>query len=317
MRNFSISIFVNDELWSSDPENAFAEWQKEEATGADRRPFAERSIIQHRAMFARFHRYLTAHRQTVVTFGVDHVAGFFDEISADCAPGTTTHIRYLKLIDRFTRHLIAIDARKDNPAADLIRQTTWPEDEPTPVYLSLVNDTRLQQLCRTPPDPTFKHLRNVAVVAAFLGAGISAAECRNLKVEDLNANGMRPDVYVEKRGPRIARRVPLDEFSINVLRDYYHARAAMPNAEGWLFVATASGKPMTDHTLGQCVRALLLTLHVTAADMSPRLLRNTYGRRHIHHGRSDEELSNLLGLSSHRTAARLRQTLDTEADAHS
>jgi site-specific recombinase XerD len=278
MRDFSISISGNDELWSSDPEKAFADWQTEEATGSDRRPFAERSIIQHRAMFARFHRYLAAHRQTVATFGEDHVAGFFDHISADCAPGTTTHIRYLKLIDRFTRHLVAIDARKDNPAADLIRQTTWPEDEPTPVYLSLANDKRLQQLCRTPEDLTFKRLRNVAVVALFLGAGISAAECRNLKVEDLNANGMRPDIFVEKRGPRIGRRVPLDAFSIDVLRDYLQARAAMRNAEGWLFVATAAGKPMTDHTLGQCVRALLLALDVTAADMSPRLLRNTYGR---------------------------------------
>jgi len=34
MREFSISIFVSDEIWSSDPEKAFAEWQEQEAIGS-------------------------------------------------------------------------------------------------------------------------------------------------------------------------------------------------------------------------------------------------------------------------------------------
>ncbi|MDR5883675.1 hypothetical protein [Caballeronia sp. LZ032] len=67
---------------------------------------------------------------------------------------------------------------------------------------------------------------------------------------------------------------------------------------------------MKDDTLGKCVRLALQTLEITAADMSPRLLRNTYARRHLHAGRTDEEVANLLGLSSHRTSVRLRQTLD-------
>ena len=84
MRKFSISTSMNTNPWTTDPEQAYADWQKEEAAGADRRPFAEQSIVQHRTMFARFHRYLAGHRQTVATFGVDHVDGFFQEISADC-----------------------------------------------------------------------------------------------------------------------------------------------------------------------------------------------------------------------------------------
>jgi hypothetical protein len=51
---------------------------------------------------------------------------------------------------------------------------------------------------------------------------------------------------------------------------------------------------------------------VAAADESPRLLRNTYGRRHLLEGKTKEQVSNLLGLSSHRTATRLRETI-TEA----
>jgi len=121
---------------------------------------------------------------------------------------------------------------------------------------------------------------------------------------------VRPDVFVEKSGPRIARKVPLDAFSLKVMRAYHEARTNLPCPTNWLFLATSAGKPMKDDTLGQCVRAALNTLNISAADMSPRLLRNTYGRRHINAGHTNEEVSNLLGLSSHRTAVRLRQTLD-------
>jgi len=310
MRQFSISISMNSTLWTTDPERAYTEWQHEEAAGADRRPFSEQSIVQHRAMFARFHRYLVSHRQTVATYGADHVDAFFEAIATDCTPGTTTHIRYLKLIDRFTRHLVAIDERKDNPAAEMLTRWTWPDDEPAPIYLSLTDDKRLQEACCPTVDATFKQIRNKAVVALFLGSGITAAECRRLHLADLIVDGLRPDVFVEKSGPRIARTVPLDAFSLDVLRDFHEARRGLNCANDWLFVATSAGKPMKDDTLGQCVRSALKTLNISAADMSPRLLRNTYGRRHLHAGRTNEEVSNLLGLSSHRTAVRLRQTLD-------
>ena len=46
-----------DTLWHLDPARAYADWQAREAAGADRRPFAQQSIVQHRAMFDRFNRY--------------------------------------------------------------------------------------------------------------------------------------------------------------------------------------------------------------------------------------------------------------------
>src|ERR1700748_3037264 len=209
MRKFSISTSMNINPWATDPEQAYADWQKEEAAGADRRPFAEQSIVQHRAMFSRFHRYLVGHRQTVATLGVDHVDGFFQEISADCAPGTTTHIRYLKLIDRFSRHLVAIGGRKDNPTAEMLIRWTWPEDEPIPVYLALDDDKRLQAACRPLPDQTFKQLRNTAGVALFFG---HRDHCRRVPAAPVGRSHRR------KSSPRIARKVPLDAFALKVLR---------------------------------------------------------------------------------------------------
>lgn len=67
---------------------------------------------------------------------------------------------------------------------------------------------------------------------------------------------------------------------------------------------------MQPDTMLKCVRAALKRAGLAAADESPRLLRNTFGRRHIVEGETNEQVSNLMGLSSHRTATRLRQTVD-------
>ena len=305
---------MNDPDWLRDPDAAYEDWQRTDAAGADRRPFAEQSIIQHRSMFARFHRHLASHGRTVATFGSAEIDDFFGALAGDARPDTTTRLRYLKLIDRFSRHLVAMDVRKDNPASLMLVGQAWPEDEPMPVHLSEEDDRRLQATCVAPPEAPFKQLRSVAVVAMFLGAGITSAECRQLELDDLNVDGLRPDVFVKKRGPRIARRVPLDSFSIDVLREYANARRVLAVPTSYLFIATATGKPMKDDTLGKCVRSALAAIKVRAADMSPRLLRNTYGRRHISAGCTNQEVSNLLGLSSHRTAVRLRHTLELSSE---
>jgi site-specific recombinase XerD len=300
---------MNNLDWLGDPQAAYDEWQRNDAVGADRRPFAEQSITQHRSMFARFQRHLVPHGKTMANFGSAEIDNFFNALAREARPDTTTQIRYLKLIDRVSRHLVAMEVRKDNPASLMLVGQAWPEDEPTPAFLSETDDNRLQDVCVAPADASFKQLRSAAIVALFLGTGITSAECRQLNLDDLDVDGLRPDVYIEKRGPRIARRVPLDPFCVDILRDYVSARHMLACPVRYLFVATATGKPMKDDTLGKCVRNALGMIKVTAADMSPRLLRNTYGRRHIAAGCTNEQVSNLLGLSSHRTAARLRQTL--------
>jgi hypothetical protein len=114
---FQYIDFMHSTNWLIDPEGSYANWQAEEAAGADRRPFAEQSIVQHRAMFSRFHRYLASRGQTVAAFGSDHIDGFLIHIAPDCADGTTTQIGYLKLIDRLTRYPVDAGVRQESPAA--------------------------------------------------------------------------------------------------------------------------------------------------------------------------------------------------------
>jgi site-specific recombinase XerD len=164
-------------------------------------------------------------------------------------------------------------------------------------------------MCAARPFDSFKDLRNTAIVALLLGSGLTAAELRTLVTDDLDVSSSRVTVFVKKHGPRIARRVPVDAFAADVLRLYLDARTKMPCQGKWLFVSTASGSPMKTDRLGVYVRSALRKADLSASDESPRLLRNTFCRRHLAEGKSNEQVSSLLGLTSHRTVTRLRETL--------
>lgn len=105
------------ELWTTNPSVAYAEWQSNDAAGADRRPFAVRSIVQHTAMFERFLRHLTLSHTSLVHFGSDHLESFFGDVDNHCSRGTTTRLRYVKLLDRLCRHLVDVGVRTSNPVA--------------------------------------------------------------------------------------------------------------------------------------------------------------------------------------------------------
>lgn len=151
-------------LWLSAPTDAYKQWQRTEAAGADRRAFSPRSIVQHEAMFERFMRHLTAVQRSLATFGPDHLESFFADLDRRCKPGTTTRLRYQKLLDRLGRHLVDVGVRKTNPAAVYTLTQTWPEDEPVPIYLIEDDDYRLQASIRSIDGLDDRALRNRAIV---------------------------------------------------------------------------------------------------------------------------------------------------------
>ncbi|MEQ5844325.1 MULTISPECIES: tyrosine-type recombinase/integrase [Paraburkholderia] len=295
-----------DPRWFTEPATPFSEWQRTDAVGGDRRPFAQRSIIQHEAMFERFHRHLVAHRATVATFGEADLESFFNDIGNRCAAGTTTRLRYAKLVDRLCRHLIELGVRTSNPAAAYLRREAWPEDEPVPLFLDPASDIRLQAHVQEPTADT-QALRDMAIVALLLGAGVTAAEIRVAHPSHLVVDDIRPHVWVPARGARAERKVTLPGFTLPVLAAWGEHCDAEPADH--LFPSSRGGA-MSDWTLIEVVRVALTEIGFEAPDMSPRVLRNTFARRLLLDGRSNHDVSVLLGLSSQRTVVRLRGTIN-------
>jgi integrase len=295
-------------LWTTDPSAAYSNWQSTEAAGANRRPFAARSIVQHTAMFERFLRHLALSRTSLAHFGSDHLESFFGDVDNHCSPGTTTRLRYVKLLDRLCRHLHELGVRSSNPVAPFIVAASWPEDDPVPLFLDPAGDAALQGYVQSVAGDDNRLIRNHAIVALFLGSGITAAELRSAVPRDLVVDNVRPCLRVPKRGYRLERTVALPPFSTPALAAWQQLRAA--SDDGLIFPAPGTtDKTVNDVLLGAIVRDALVAIGFHAPDMSPRVLRNTFARRHLLAGRSNDEVRAFLGLSSQRTVIRLRATI--------
>jgi site-specific recombinase XerD len=232
---------------------------------------------------------------------------FLADIDRRSAAGTTTRLRYVKLIDRLCRHLVTIGLREANPAFDYARSQAWPDDEPEPLYLHAEADDRLQAYVQPQRMDQPRDTRNRAIVALLLGTGLTSAEIRAAKAGELVADGPRPEMRVPKREARDARRIPLPSFALASLKLYGRSLVDQ-SPDCFLFPAPRSGKAMSDMALIKIVRATLESIEFRAPDMGPRILRNTYARRLLWAGRTKRSIA-AARACERRTVVRLRATI--------
>ncbi|TCK33312.1 hypothetical protein B0G84_7518 [Paraburkholderia sp. BL8N3] len=296
-----------ESMWLSAPSDAYRLWLDTEAVGADRKPFAARSHVQHAAMFDRLLLHIHGLRASVATFDSAHIESFFNELQSRATPGTSTRLRYAKMLNRLCRHLVEIGVRSSNPASVLSQFEHWPEDEPRPVFLDPAADERLQAWTTPSALDDSRMLRNRAIVALFSGAGISAAELRRTQRRHVVIDEARPNVYIPKHGPRDDRRVKLPVFALGALERWKDSHPS--EGDALLFPAPVRNGTMNDVLLGTIVKEALEGIDFVARDMSPRVLRNTFARRQLLGGRSNDDTSRMLGLVSHRTVTRLHATI--------
>jgi len=296
-------------LWKTNPPAAYHDWQHRHAVGATRRLFADRSVTQHCAMFERFNRYLVERGVSVLTFDQAHLEDYLDSVEGASSPGATTGHRYVKLVDRLCRYLVEVNLRKTNPAEQKALHQSWPLDDPNLLYLDEDSDALLQAWLQDDMAPAMesRELRDRAIVALLLGTGITASELRLSPDAHVSLDPRRPNVLVAKRGGRPERKVTIAEFAVPAL-DRWKTHVGKVDHDALLF-PSAENKPISDWTLTHIVKAALNAIEFNAPEMGPRLLRNTYARRKLLQGRSDSDVSTLLGLVSLRTVHRIRLTM--------
>jgi site-specific recombinase XerD len=225
--------------WLATPADAYRLWQETDATDVDGRPFSARSIRQHAAMFDRFMRHLTAHQENLATFSAALLDSFLADVDRRCTAGTTTRLRYVKLLNRLCRHLASIGLREANPASDYERRQVWPENEPEPLFLDPAADARLQAYVQPQAADEPHEARNRAFVALLLGTGITSAEIRATKAAELVTDTLRPEVHVPKRGARDERRIPLPTFALTALA-LYHSTLLDNGPQALLFLSVST-----------------------------------------------------------------------------
>ena len=180
---------------------------------------------------------------------------------------------------------------------------------PLGIYLPEDADARLQAWGQPHGGDDPAALRNRAIVALFLGTGVTALEGRTARREDLQPDAAPPYLRVPAHGARDNRTIHLGAFAVPILTAWCVRRQTLSVVGDLVFSLQASGEAITDISLGKIVRAALLAIDFEAQDMSPRVLRNTYCRRLLLAGRNRDEVSKLLGLASTRTCDRIRATI--------
>jgi site-specific recombinase XerD len=118
------------------------------------------------------------------------------------------------------------------------------------------------------------------MVGLLLATGITVSEFLRLTTTDVQLISSLPYVTVAAHGPRPLRTVHIDRFAVPILADWLAIRATNA-ARGPLLFPKPDGKPFTVASLGNFVRDALLAIDARAADMSPRVLRNTDCRRQL------------------------------------
>ncbi|MCY0854602.1 tyrosine-type recombinase/integrase [Cupriavidus sp. D39] len=305
--------FAMNNLWLKNPSLAYADWQGRESAGTDQRRFAQQSIVQHRAMLDRFQRHLVAHGVTLEDFDPDHIEAFWRDPEA-ATYTSATRMRYLQLLDRLCRHLVEIGVRETNPAADPVRDGSWSSDGAVPLFLPEEVDARLQDFVQPLEGDDVSRLRMRAILALFLGAGVTAAEGRSATIHDLQTSCTSSFLSVPEGRAKVARSVQLEPFAVPALDAWKVRRATLPIAGDLLFALRPSGTPITDMSLGNIVRDAFEAIDYRAADMSPRILRNTYCRRALLAGVPRDRVSERLGLTSNHTCDRMLATIPGPAD---
>jgi hypothetical protein len=94
---------------------------------------------------------LTTKGVTLATFGAAHVESFFADIEKRCTPGTTTRLRYGRMLDRLCRHLVEEGIREENPVTAMAAFERWPEDEPVPLFLDVDADISQSRVMTAAP----------------------------------------------------------------------------------------------------------------------------------------------------------------------
>ncbi len=234
--------------------------------------------------------------------------------------------RIVRLIDHVLEHSARVRGKPRNDAARQmldnpdLRFVNTEQNDPLPVFLRRVDAERVIGYCKLIlrddecQKVSWQEVRNRALVATVLGAGLTPLDVRKLRLEDVitdtvGAFGLR----VKGNGNSPARETPIAEWARVILERWIWARAVCNVKGDLMFPSTASGDEMSKqglHVIGKNVLA--------AAGVSPELakgglycLRHSFAVRQIvYGGKSEKEVARFLGITDASWARRYARTLE-------
>ena len=296
----------------------FEAWLGARAQRAE--PLSPASARVYRAMWGAWSAFLVAQRQTLDSFD----AGSLERYLVQRLVSDRHARRLIVLVD----WLCGFDAQREEKSKNTGAQTLLQEPRfnhaerkthiPLPRALSDAQAQALLSVVMTPvTEGDWMHLRNNAMVAVMLGAGIKPGETLALK---LGAIGVEPSragealpyklSIVGKTGPR---QTPLAPYARRILASWLIHRALLKFPGEVVFPATlCGGGVLNDSAFYRHFVVLLEQANIFSEKKGAHALRHTFATRNLRGGKPLPVVADWLGLETMEAAYRYRRLVTGE-----
>lgn len=296
------------EDWLSRPESAFDAWLASQG-------FRPATAIVYRAMWHKWLRWTAERGLGLQAWQAHHIGAFLDESGLE----KRHRYRYTRLIERVFHHLQHMQQAIHNPASRAVKERLAEgENDPTTFLSQPEMDRLLSALAVHAPcsiststestvrPAAWKSVRDAALVAIFLGAGLKVSEVRALSLDALSSAFDTVTLRRSDNG-RIHQAILLP-FAAAALQRWLVLRQTSGTQGSTVFVATPDGRPMHAASIYRRVEHWLEAAKVAPARQeraSPQTLRNTYAALLLEQGYAPDEVAGYLGMKDPASGWRL------------
>ena len=255
------------------------------------RGYSERTVLAYAQDLQNFHDFLVEQeaKKHVGISQVDRLAlRHFLTFLIRKGMSKATIRRKSAALRSFCRYLVSVEVLSSNPAAgvDIPKM-----DQKLP---SLLAEEDLALLFDKPPEPTYRALRDRAILELFYGTGIRLAELIGMDVDAIRWG--EDVIHVMGKG-RKGRILPLGKKTKAALQQYLPLRQEELHAIGSdskaLFLSRSGGR-IPRRTVQQIVERALQKV-CQASSLSPHLLRHSFATHMLDHGADLRAVKELLG----------------------
>lgn len=342
-------LFDEGSIWRDDPMTAFEALllspafvalgrrqrpRKEADLGMpDPEPAAVRSssATVYLSMFRSLQRHLDAEGIAFLSMNAAQFSEFLER------KGTTSAVRqrYVRLVERVFDHLIERRIAAANPASEAAPHLLsaparrLPREKPTTFVPSALHDSVLFAALA----PMLRHedwrlLRDAAMAAVLMGAGLKVYELSSMKVSWICGAHPELDIQVPQIGVSRPHRIPLRGFYADCVKAWLDRRASMQFRQPLLFVNSVpeglmsyvpdantrpggpgkagkrAGAGLDNSTIYRRIKAILAKTGVSTERHGSRSLRNSFAVRELNEGAAPELIEERLGLRDARSISR-------------
>ncbi len=301
--------------WDRTPIQSFETWLARQAGRGTSRTLRPSTAKVYLAQWRAFVRYLQVRRIPLSATTPDTICAFLASLRRE---NRDQRARYRKLIERVFIDINACtqQSRNVNPAVGALRdsQATWKRVKGNQDTDFLTTEER-QHIIDTLLSPVdnahyarWQTLRDRALVATFLGAGLKVSQALKLTVNCINIG---PDrlMHISSPGSRFSHQPRPEAFAHSALARWLAERHASGVDSPWVFPGGRDGRPMHAVTALRATEAIMRACGVAdrrQARASPQTLRNSYIATLFEAGQTTLAVSEVLGVELI-TAERLKK----------